>query len=266
MRESPGTSSSPDNSRVSSNNNMYNMTSVVRHHDSGSSGTDTLQSVIPNLIVDSQEVCDLKAEISRHCVEGSGSYLSGSMSLDLTSRKLLVKQSQSTNMSEEILDSPKSDVSANSFSTDNMNNLTSRLSCGLSLSPRPYRKGPQRQPAISSQTTLIHERRRQYSLSPPSTPPTCTPPRSPNFSGNRRQKLSMTSRMPSDPAQPASGSISDLSEGRLSIDSEDSFTDHLLDGLGAYTRPRSTTCPESRAWKVRQKRRLANRPPTPPPL
>ena len=76
-------------------------------------------------------------------------------------------------------------------------------------------------------------------------------------------------RLPRDPIQPSTGSISDLSDRHSSAgegdDEDEGDDDHFsLNCASRHFRPRSRTCPENRAWR-KKKLKVMNRPPTPPP-
>ena len=76
-------------------------------------------------------------------------------------------------------------------------------------------------------------------------------------------------RIPRDPIQPSTGSISDLSDRHSSAgegdDDDEGDDDHFsLTCASRHFRPRSRTCPENRAWR-KKKLKVMNRPPTPPP-
>ena len=75
-------------------------------------------------------------------------------------------------------------------------------------------------------------------------------------------------RLPRDPIQPSTGSISDLSDRHSSAgegdDEDEGDDDFSLNCSSRHFRPRSRTCPENRAWR-KKKLKVMNRPPTPPP-
>ena len=75
-------------------------------------------------------------------------------------------------------------------------------------------------------------------------------------------------RIPRDPIQPSTGSISDLSDRQSSAgegdDEDEGDDDQFSLQYSRQFRPRSRTCPENRAWR-KKKLKVMNRPPTPPP-
>ena len=76
-------------------------------------------------------------------------------------------------------------------------------------------------------------------------------------------------RIPRDPTQPSTGSISDISDRHSSAgegdDEDEGDDDHFsLNSSTRHFRARSRTCPENRAWR-KKKLKVMNRPPTPPP-
>ena len=75
-------------------------------------------------------------------------------------------------------------------------------------------------------------------------------------------------RLPRDPIQPSTGSISDLSDRHSSAgegdDEDEGDDDQFSLQYSRQFRPRSRTCPENRAWR-KKKLKVLNRPPTPPP-
>ena len=85
-------------------------------------------------------------------------------------------------------------------------------------------------------------------------------PRAHTFSGLQLPPRS-PARLPRDPLQPARGSICDLTAGDRPSPADDEEADSF--NFRPFQRPRSSTCPENRAWR-RRKMAAQNRPPTPP--